>query len=341
MKTTIKCPGCGNALEVEEEWNGCKAECPYCANKFILRLEEPLRSVAPDLTQQQNDFLLSLGCTVIVSRGHVYADISSYDPQTSMKLVMRLTGIGIQFLDRYDHDTGKYKTLAVAGEVWSASGGTWKLLSVSKKKEASDAVLQSALLDLRQRIESTVASFSISNVFAEVECPYFKPCSSKEKLLWYGQACQDCGDGSKECSSTDYYHAKQLDGLLCVSTERVVFVSAAHRQEYKISSLRTVKTNWHDYCGSLIVGSSVRKMEKYIANEIWKPALIILVQWNEFFGMKFQQCDKRNLASDLCESICRPCAVAGKQGVEYDCLPEDVIELEWKRCNTIPSGSSF
>ena len=145
MKTTIKCPGCGNALEVEEEWNGCKAECPYCANKFILRLEEPLRSVAPDLTQQQNDFLLSLGCTVIVSRGHVYADISSYDPQTSMKLVMRLTGIGIQFLDRYDHDTGKYKTLAVAGEVWSASGGTWKLLSVSKKKEASDAVLQSAL----------------------------------------------------------------------------------------------------------------------------------------------------------------------------------------------------
>ncbi len=81
------------------------------------------------------------------------------------------------------------------------------------------------------------------------------------------------------------------------------------------------------------VWSSVRKMEKYIANEIWKPALIILVQWNEFFGMKFQQCDKRDLASDLCESICRPCAVAGKQGVEYDCLPEDVIELKWKRCD--------
>lgn len=33
----IKCPQCHEEIEVEEEWAGRKAQCPYCETKFMIQ----------------------------------------------------------------------------------------------------------------------------------------------------------------------------------------------------------------------------------------------------------------------------------------------------------------
>ena len=36
MTITIKCPKCSNVIEVDSEWLGQRAQCPYCQEKFII-----------------------------------------------------------------------------------------------------------------------------------------------------------------------------------------------------------------------------------------------------------------------------------------------------------------
>ena len=48
MSMTIKCPKCSNTIEVESEWAGQKAECPYCQARFIIPEECKSSLAKPD-----------------------------------------------------------------------------------------------------------------------------------------------------------------------------------------------------------------------------------------------------------------------------------------------------
>lgn len=329
-KKTINCPYCTQQLEVERSWDGCKAECPYCGEKFIISLARHSVSSSLNLNESQKKFVIQNGGRVILYGGKAYVNVANPNSLKVMSKVLEATRFGLEFLDSWDHHSGRVATLEKQGEVWEYRNLRWVLVGKPKRGDATQVALERALVDLNARIDAAVLSFRWPAIFGFVECPFFT-CNRGERLLWWGKAYYD-RDENSVINPADYRRAGEFDGCLFITNERVCFASAVHRQEYKISSLRTVKSNWHDFCGSLIVGSSSRKQEKYMADEIWKPALILQILWNEFVRMKFISCPLESVSQDVCESLCSIVSFKGRPGAGVDDNAPEELELKWTRC---------
>lgn len=366
----FRCPHCNEVLATEIEVAvGQHVICPYCERKFAYGVpvergvptvdasarevnisQTNTRHVPPDLDIDLAAHLTNQGIRFWVVNNRLYFDFTGidYDFVTDGMDDASDEGRMLEALDMFaDFDAfDKWPTdagiitrrdgdkLSKLKEgpyaIWIVRGGRWLCVDSNNRMSANAGKGgTNTLVALRESVCNEIMKFSWPQVFGVVECPYFD-CDDDERMLWWGKV-KYVGDASKNFGH--YWDGLEdcREGLLFLTNRRVCFSGNEHKQEYKIKNIRTLWTNWYEKKGSLIIGSSVKKTEQYVADGIWKPALILSILWNELVRMRFLECSKNDLCSDVCKTICCHESIDDVSRVDVDGEVKYRIEIEWER----------
>ena len=296
----IKCPQCHEEIEVEEEWAGRKAQCPYCETKFMI--QRPGESDVPlsewsyeDLAQTIKTIADELKTGVASSRlTELKGDIAEIGAESKNRLLRaeqqaeeRMKGnipVVLRFLfpllkkfRKKTTDEVRYENL---GKEVGVLQGKWKNAKLREAELAEEIAAEEWARKKNAEIDAVVRVLVrwVRNAgLPIVDCPHFDR-QAGETVHYVGK--------NVECSIPHSNGDERVgNGTLIVTNKRIVFTGESHRQQYRIANLRDFEPSWRASGddGQIQISTSDRRREKYRLINSWECSFIIMYLFSEDF----------------------------------------------------------
>lgn len=342
----IKCPQCHEEIEVEEEWAGRKAQCPYCETKFMIQRsgesDVPLSEWSyEDLAQTIKTIADELKTGVASSRlTELKGDIAEIGAESKNRLLRaeqqaeeRMKGnipVVLRFLfpllkkfRKKTTDEVRYGNLE---KETAALHGKWM-----NAKLRADEVAEEIAAETWARKKNAVIDAAVKVLvrwvrnagLPVVDCPHFDR-QAGEIVHYVGKNAECSIPRSNEDESAG-------KGTLIVTNKRIVFTGDSHRQQYRVANLRDFEPSWcaSGEAGQIEISTSDRRREKYRLIDSWECSFIIMYLFSEDFRGRIIDADEEGAFQYVRGKIQK--YTAGHYAImcidKYNLLPGDFVGL--------------